>query len=258
MSRLLFLVAIGASAIVANAPAAAAAPADPLKSPMWAALATTLFDGGPVVFDPSLRFDVPEVTENQRQFPVAVDARALANVQRIVVFSDLNPIPVAIDYSPGPGALPFVSVRIKLDQKTPVRAAVLTADGVWHVAGRWVDAAGGGCSAPPVSRVRGDWAQHLGELRGGAWREPGQVRLRVTLRHPMDTGLAANIPAYNLEEFALKDSSGATLATMTVSGAVAEDPAFGFLLRPQVAGPVAIEMRDSNGREFAGTIRPAT
>lgn len=231
-----------------------ALPADPLRSPMWEYHAERLFGAAPVRFDPAVRVTIPEIAENQRVFPVTVDARALQGVRRVVIFADLNPIPVAVDFTPL-GAAPFIATRIKLDQRTPVRAAVLTADGTWHVSGAWIDAAGGGCSAPPVSRVKGDWADHLGEMHGAAWRlNDTETRLRMTVRHPMDTGLVENIPAYNLELVTVA-AAGKPLAELQVFGSVAEDPAFTFIVESR-GGPLAITARDTSGLEFAGTVNP--
>ncbi|AOR78099.1 quinoprotein dehydrogenase-associated SoxYZ-like carrier [Novosphingobium resinovorum] len=241
--------------LAAPVPAAFALPADPLKSPMWEYHAERLFGDATVRFDSAVKVEIPEIAENQRVFPVTVDARALPDVKRILIFADLNPIPVAVDYAPR-AAAPFLATRIKLDQRTPVRAAVLTTDGVWHVSGNWIDAAGGGCSAPPVSRVKGDWANHLGEMHGAAWALSGtQTRLRVTLRHPMDTGLVENIAAYNIERVTVTSSAGTPLADLQVFGAVAEDPAFTFIV-DDAKGPLSIAARDSSGLEFDGTVTP--
>lgn len=228
-------------------------PADPLGSPMWEYHAKKLFAGAPVVFDARVRVDLPMLAENQHVMPVTVDARALPGVVRIVLYADLNPIPVALDYAPL-SAEPFVATRIKLDQRTPVRGAALTADGVWHVAGGWVDAAGGGCSAPPVSRVRGDWADHLGELRGGAWADGAATRLRLAFRHPMDTGLVENIPVYNIEELVISDAGGSELARMTIHASVSEDPVFTLLLTPRAPGAIRVAARDTGGLAFTGTL----
>ncbi len=237
-------------------PAAAFAqplPRDPLGSPMWEYHAGKLFAGAPVVFDDAVRVDLPMLAENQHVLPVTVDARSLEKVVRIVLFADLNPIPVAVEYEPI-AAQAFLATRIKLDQRTPVRAAALTADGVWHVAGGWVDAAGGGCSAPPVSRVRGDWADHLGELRGGVWRGAEATRVRLSVRHPMDTGLVENIPVYNIDSMVFSDAAGGTLARMTVHASVSEDPAFTLMLAPGHPGGVPVAARDTGGTEFAGVL----
>ena len=258
MIRKLLSLALGASALAAPVAAfAEAPPADPLGSPMWEYHAGKLFQGAPVVFDPRVKVELPMLAENQHVMPVAVDARALGKVTRIVIFADLNPIPVALEYTPL-AAHAFIATRIKLDQRTPVRAAVLTADGVWHVAGDWVDAAGGGCSAPPLSRVRGDWADHLGELRGAMWQSADAIRVRMSLRHPMDTGLVENIPAYNIEQLTVSDSHGTALAQLVVHGSVSEDPALALMLAPGTDGDLAVSARDTGGLEFAGSLSPAS
>ena len=232
------------------APAMAALPADPLNSPMWTMQAARIFGDAPVVFDDTVKITLPMIAENQHVFPLTLDARSLGKVQRIVVFEDLNPIPVSVDFTPQ-GAAPWLSLRIKLDQRTPVRVAALDGQGRWHVSSQWVDAAGGGCSAPPASRAKGDWADHLGELRGALFARADGTRLRFTVRHPMDTGLVENIPAYNIESIVVK-SGGAEQGKITVWGSVAEDPAFTMLLTEN--GPVTLALRDTNGREFTGHI----
>lgn len=262
----LFAAALAASpASAGTVPPLAAAPAsvpplpaDPLGSPLWAMHAARFFADAPVVFDPAVRVVMPQIAENQHVFPITVDARGVAGARRIVVLADLNPIPVAVDFTPGETA-PWLALRIKLDQRTPVRAAVFGGDGRWHVGGQWIDAAGGGCSAPPVSRARGDWADHLGELRGALYAAPDGMRLRFAVRHPMDTGLVENVPAYNIEAVSLR-RAGRELARLAVWGSVAEDPAFTFLLGPVPAGgaePVTVLARDTAGREFTGRIMPA-
>lgn len=252
--RLILPLVAALSAPALAAPEDAGVPADPLDSPMWEYHAAKLLAGGPIEFDDRIKVILPVIAEDQHVVPVTVDARALEGVQRIVIFADLNPIPVAIDYRPLHAA-PFVATRIKLDQRTPVRAAVQLVDGSWHVAGNWIDAAGGGCSAPPASRVRGDWADHLGEVRGAAWVYGGLTRLRVGFRHPMDTGLVENIPAYNIDTVRVTSAQGETLGEMTVHGSVAEDPAF-TLEVANSEGPVEVAARDTSGLEFSGTLDP--
>jgi sulfur-oxidizing protein SoxY len=228
-------------------------PADPLGSPMWVAHARTLFGDDPVRFDARVKVEFPLVAEDQRAFPVAIDARGIAGVRRILLFADLNPIPVAIDYRPV-NAAPYIATRIKLDQRTPVRGAVQLASGEWLVSGGWIDAAGGGCSTPPVSRVKGDWADHLGEIRGRAWPLADGARLRLGFRHPRDTGLVANIATYHLESLTVKDAQGGVLAEMEIWASVAEDPAITLLPFARAGERLAIEGRDTNGRLYAAQV----
>lgn len=240
---------------LAAAPAQAALPADPLGSPMWQRLGKTLFGDASVRFDPRVRVIFPDIAENQRQFPVAIDARGIAGVKRILLFADLNPIPLAVDYTLE-AAQPYFSTRIKLDQRTPVRGAVQLADGSWLVSGGWIDAAGGGCSLPPISRVKGDWAQHLGEVRGVARWGAGGMRIRLAFRHPMDTGLIDNIPTYNLEEVALTGGEGRRFGDLRIEASVAEDPEFTMIVDASQNEEVVMAGRDTNGIDYAARLTP--
>jgi sulfur-oxidizing protein SoxY len=227
-------------------------PRDPLGSPMWQAHAAALFGKDAVRFDPRVVLSMPALAENQHCFPVMLDARGLGPVSRMVILADLNPIPLAVDYRPV-GAAPFIAARIKLDQRTPVRGAVQQGDGTWLVGGGWIDAAGGGCSAPPVSRVRGDWAQHLGEMRGRAWHGPEGTRLRVLIRHPMDTGFVAGIATYNIETLRMT-SGDRVLGEMEMWASVSEDPAFTLMPHAAPGEVLTIAARDSNGRDYTGNL----
>jgi sulfur-oxidizing protein SoxY len=85
----------------------------------------------------------------------------LPGVQRIMVLVDRNPIRKVLELQPM-AAQPAVSFRFKLEQASPVRALVQTADGLWHVGGTWVDSAGGGCTVSGATRADGSWTQTLG------------------------------------------------------------------------------------------------
>lgn len=243
---------------LAPLPAHATLPADPLGSPMWQRLGDTLFGNDPVRFDDRVHVIFPEIAENQTSFPVTVDARGIEGVKRILLFADLNPIPLAIDYTLA-GARAFLATRIKLDQRTPVRGAVQLADGSWLVGGGWIDAAGGGCSTPPTSRVRGDWADHLGEVRGVAVRGADGTHIRVAFRHPMDTGFVANIPTYNLDTLTLS-GAGKAYGTMRIEASVAEDPTISIIAESAAGETVAVRASDTNGIRYDGSlaVREAT
>lgn len=237
-------VAIGLASPTA---AQTALPADPLQSPMWEFVAEQMFGEGAVVrFDNRLKVTFPGIAENQRTFPVAVDGRGIEGIQRIILFADLNPIQQAIDYRLA-AAEPYLATRIKLDQRTPVRGAAQLVDGSWIVSGGWIDAAGGGCSAPPVSRVKGDWSQHLGEVRGRAWAGAGDTRLRLTFRHPMDTGLVDNIATYHIDELIFSTAAGKAVGTMTMMASVSEDPVITVMPRAGAGETLVLAGRDTNG-----------
>jgi sulfur-oxidizing protein SoxY len=212
-----------------------------------------LFGNDVVRFDSRVKVVFPTIAEDQRSFPVTVDARGIAGVKRIILFADLNPIPLAVDYTPE-RAQPYLATRIKLDQRTPVRGAVQLADGSWLVSGGWIDAAGGGCSAPPVSRVKGDWAEHLGEVRGMALRDGTGTRVRLAFRHPMDTGFVANVPTYNIDEVTLSSPGGQAYGTMRLEASVAEDPTITVIADAKAGETIVLRGSDTNGIRYDGRI----
>ncbi len=231
-------------------------PADPLKSPMWRDMVERYFGDQPVRFDDRVRVTLPSIVENQAQVPVTADARAVPDVVRMIVFADLNPIQHVLTFTPAK-AEAYISFRMKVEQGTPVRAAVETRDGVWHVGGVFLDAAGGGCSAPAEARKEISWADTLGETQGRLWRDPsGHVRARLRIRHPMDTGLAKdNTPAYYIEKTVLRAPSGEVLATLEMFEPMSEDPTMTLLLGlPSSAAALEIDGRDNNGREYKARV----
>lgn len=250
------IVALTAMALAA-VPASAALPADPLHSPVWASLGRTFFGDDPVRFDDRVKVIHPAIAENQRAFPTTVDARGIAGVKRIILFADLNPIPLAVDYRLD-GAAAYLSTRIKLDQRTPVRGAVQLQDGSWLVGGNWVDAAGGGCSMPPLSRARGDWADHLGEVRGRALRDGAGTRISLAFRHPMDTGLSGNTPIYHIDRIALTGADGRSLGTIQVEASVAEDPVLTVMPDAATGDTIVLRAGDTNGIAYAGKVTVTT
>jgi sulfur-oxidizing protein SoxY len=233
---------VAALLVAVSAPASATLPADPLASPMWDFVADQAFGAGArVAFDPRVKVRFPDIAENQRVFPVEVDARGIADVKRIVILVDLNPIQLPIDYRLD-DAEPFIATRIKLDQRTPVRGAVQLADGSWLVSGGWIDAAGGGCSAPPASR------------RGGLWRTATGPRAQIAFRHPMDTGFVANIASYYIDQLTLTGADGRSLGMVAMQAAVAEDPVLTLLPHARTGEVVRFHARDTNGIDYRGTL----
>ena len=145
-----------------------------------------------------------------------------------------------------------VGIQMKVQQATPIRAAVRDAQGQWHVAGHWISAAGGGCGAPSRASVNPDWNRDFGLATGRRWvRHTGTVphtRINVLIHHPMDTGFVAGIPRFHLERVAVRTPSGASVLEAMLSAAVSENPILSFDLPG--TDTVAVEARDNNGNPF--------
>ena len=256
-----FPMTIAALALAALMPAAEAAAlqdsGDPLASARWGDMQHTLLADAPVLFDPRVKVIAPSIAENPMQVPVTVDATGLARVVEVLVFADFNPITEVLRFFPEK-APAFLGFRVKLQQSTPVRAAVRTADGVWHIGGTWVNTVGGGCTAPSAQAGSPDWAKRLNEVSGRQWSSgPNAGRLRLRIEHPMDTGLIAGTPAFHIEQINFTDAAGQLLMRVRTFEPVSENPVFTLQRGADaVAGVVEASGRDNNGNAFTARIAP--
>lgn len=251
---LMVLSSMAASAAESSVPARGNLPADPLNSPSWKYMRERFLGDDPVLFDTRVQVEMPAAAEDQAQVPVMVRAAGIDDVERILVFADLNPLPKILQYTPL-RASPDIGFRFKVEQSTPVRAALRTRDGVWHVGGAWLRASGGGCTAPSLGTGQGLWQNRLGEVSARLWpRDAASERLRFRVIHPMDTGLANGIPAFHLDEIELRDAQGQLLATLQTFEPVSENPVISVDLRS--AGSVQLQARDIQGNRFSAAVKP--
>lgn len=227
-----------------------AAESDPLQSPMWSFHQTRFLGEAPYEFDERVRLSAPPFAEDSRQVPISIDASALGSeVVRIVAWAELNPIPHIFTFFPSGPVAPRIALNIRVEQATPIRAAVLTRDGTWHVGSTRVDAAGGGCTAPSAVRAQAGWEEHLGEIFGARFPQGDGSRLRLRIAHPMDNGLSGGIPEFFVERAELRGAGGAVLASLELHPSVSENPTLTLQLDGQAADQ-QLWLRDNNGNEF--------
>lgn len=253
LTRLLCLAALVSA--LASFAVVADESADPLRSPLWSGMKARFFDADArVVFDERVRVTMPADAEDSLNVPVEVSAEGFTHIERMVVFADLNPIPKILEFEPG-SARPWLAFRFKVEQATPVRAAVLDGDGTWHVGGAWISAAGGGCTMPSVAAGSPLWQERIGEVAARLWpREDGSSRLRFRVIHPMDTGLAAGIPVFYLEDLAVVGDDGSMLARLALYEPVSENPVISMDLPGN--GPVRLQGRDTQGNAVSAQVAP--
>lgn len=229
---------------------------DPLNSPQWEVMRKEFFNDAKIVFDDRVKVYAPKYAEDSMNVPVSFDASELKDIKEVVVIADLNPIPLILKYSPEKLS-PYLAFRIKLQQGSPVRAAVRTSDNVWHVGGAWVDAAGGGCTVPSIGTSTGDWSSTLGEVSAKIWkRKDSPNRFRIRVMHPMDTGLASGIPKFHIETMTLSDKEGKRLASLEVYEPISENPMLSLGIDKHEY--LHIKGRDNNGNLVNAEVNAGT
>ena len=225
---------------------------DPLKSTQWPALRKQYLGDAPMRFSDAVGVKAPAFADDAMNVPVFIDATALSSVgggvERIDVVTDRNPIREVLSFEPL-HALPMLAFRFRMEQASPVRAMVKTRDGQWHVGSTWVQAAGGGCTVPGVTRTDGSWSRTLNQVQTRFFSNvlQGSQRLRVRIMHPMDTGLVAGIPAFYVENLQLADDSGRVWWRLALHEPVAENPLLTFELPGRPRGILRLTGRDNNG-----------
>ena len=230
-------------------------PDDPYQSWPWLDMKRELIGSAPMRYEPRVVVLGPAFAEDPMNVPISVRVDpVLGAVERIVVLVDRNPIKRVLDYEPLQ-ALPAIGFRFKLEQASPVRAAVKLRQGGWVVGGAWVDSAGGGCTVSGATRQDGSWAQSLGQvsarLFSRAGQDSGAARLRLQVMHPMDTGLVAGVPAFYVNRLAVRDMQGRELARLQAYEPVSENPVFSVDFAAPPPGGVQITGTDNNGNRFA-------
>jgi sulfur-oxidizing protein SoxY len=175
-------------------------------------------------------------------------------VTRLTLVVDENPAPVVGTFSFPDGRQSLdLSVRVRVDSYSFVRAIAETSDGTLHMTKAYVKAAGG-CSAPAV-KDPAEALANLGKMRFRAFAERGEAQVQV--RHPNYSGLQMDqitrlyTPAWYIETLSVRQGDR-TLFTMEGGISISEDPTFRFSYVPSDE-PVTVEAKDTEGRVFKQT-----
>ena len=238
---------------LASQAAAVIVEGDPVQSPSWDSMHERFLAGEPYVFDDAVKVFAPDYAEDSLNVPVAFDASAISGVRQIVVLADLNPLPMVLRFTPL-DVDPSLAFRFKLQQGSPVRVAVLGEDDIWHVGSTWINAAGGGCTAPSVGMASGNWTDTIGDVSAKVFPRAEGNRLKLRVMHPMDTGLADGIPRFHLEVMTLRDAhSGDVIAEIELFEPISENPLLSFDVGDHDA--FTLDGSDNNANTVSADIR---
>ncbi|AFT69921.1 sulfur oxidation protein SoxZ [Alloalcanivorax dieselolei B5] len=222
---------------------------DPLGSFMWERYRERFLGDTPVRFDSRVGIQAPAFAEDSGQVPIDVDASDFnGRFQRMLLWVELNPIPLVFDYRPLSDGLGRLSINVRLEQSSAVRVAVLS-DGVWHVGSTRIEGEGGGCTTPGIAKTEDNWSKDFGRIKARRFGHESGSRVRVKLSHPMDSGLIPSTRPFYVEQVAFVHGDE-PVASMTWQASVSENPELALTLKGDAGTAYRFQARDNNGNEF--------
>ncbi|GAA6140537.1 quinoprotein dehydrogenase-associated SoxYZ-like carrier [Hydrogenophaga sp. 5NK40-0174] len=246
------LALLGATALLPAAAVQDLTDGDPLGSMQWPTLHKEFIGDAAWSFSEQVQVRGPNFADDAMNVPLMVDARQVVAsgqvIKRIRVVVDRNPVRHVLDFEPLK-SLPVIAFRIRMEQASPVRALVELGSGQWLVGSTWVEAAGGGCTVPGLTRADGSWSRTLGQVQARFFSNvlEGSRRLRLRVMHPMDTGLVAGTPAFYIEDLTLKDAAGQAWWHLSLHEPVSENPLLTLEMPSSAPRQFHLSGRDNGG-----------
>lgn len=197
--------------------------------------------------DENITIDVPNFADNPVQVPVFVDAKKIKNAQQLILFADLNPIPVIIDIKLLE-LLPLISLNIKVAQETPIRALVLDNKNIWHIATKNIKSFGGGCSVASSASSDTDFAKLLGKTKINSFENEDLTRIKTSIFHPMETGLIFGKNEFFINKINIL-AQNKIISQIKTYSAISENPRFIFETKIKT-NDYKIEFFDVDGNRF--------
>ncbi|NQY21951.1 MAG: thiosulfate oxidation carrier complex protein SoxZ [Campylobacteraceae bacterium] len=195
---------------------------DPLNSPMWNDVIKMFFKNETYIIDSNIIIKVPSFADNALQVPVYVDASYYKNAQRLLLFADLNAIIPLVDMQLL-GLLPIISLNMKIAQGTPLRAAIKDKNGLWHINSVEIKSFGGGCAVASEASLFENAQNLFGKHKIKTFNINNRKRIKLSIYHPMDTGLFVGNPEFFINKITIK-SDNKIKAQIITYASVSENP----------------------------------
>ncbi len=226
---------------------------NPISSPTFVDIINNLLKSEKYIFDDkNVTVKVPKFADNPVQVPIYVDAKKIKNAKRMILFADLNPIPVIVDMKLT-GLLPIISLNIKVAQETPLRALVLDENNIWHIGSANIKSFGGGCAVSSTSSSDTNFDKYLGKIKGRLFKKGDITRIKASIFHPMETGLVFGNSEFYINKISIF-AENKKLSDITTYSAISENPRFIFETYTEVE-TYKIKFYDIDGNEFFLDIR---
>ena len=212
--------------------------------------------------DSVVSLNVPYRAEDATVVPVSINAQIPQTEQQYIktlyLIADNNPQPLAGTFhlSPDMGRADL-SMRIRIDQYTNVRAIAEMNTGELHMDTKFIRASGG-CSLPPPFLELQAARERLGEMKFRSVMDESSENLLGQLRisHPNVNGLQLDqrtrsiIPADYVTKVKITYNEKAIMIAET-DISISQDPSYRFFFNPVNGGELKAEMEDSKGRRFS-------
>ena len=230
---------------------------DPEKSIMWPELSKMfLGEQANIIFEDRVKVIMQDHVEEPHEVPLIVKIPDyLHDFKEFILLIENNPIQQVINLKPF-RPIESIGMNVRLENDTPVRAAVKDKNGIWHVGSKMVFVLSpGGCSSPscdPTEEICDPG--EIGNLALKNYdREAGAGRLKIKIIHPMDTGFVTSpegeiIPEYFISSISVNDAKG-PIAELETYAALSSDPVI-LLDLPEQGQSIRVKVKDTHGLEF--------
>jgi sulfur-oxidizing protein SoxY len=243
------------ASLAAGTPALAETPDGPAaRENRWRDLEKSVFDGLTATPDSKIvALEAPIRAEDASLVPMTITLGG-DRIKELYLIIDDNPAPVAAHFIFGPAGDPHVvKLRVRVNSYTNVHAVAVLQDGRLVEDAKFVKASGG-CSAP-MGESDEEATKGMGEMRlkfPGAAIPGAPTEATLMVKHPNFNGMQMNqvtrmyTPARFIDRITVKDG-GALVFDLEASLSLATNPVLSFNFDPQPAGPVTVEVHDTDG-----------
>ncbi|MBF87185.1 MAG: quinoprotein dehydrogenase-associated SoxYZ-like carrier [Pelagibacterales bacterium] len=230
---------------------------DPQNSVMWDELRENLLGiNSRVKFVEDVKVIMQDHVEEPHEVPLIVKIpKRLHAFTKFILIIENNPIQQVIELNPYK-KIEALGMNVRLEDDSPVRAAVLDQEGVWHVGSKMVFVASpGGCSSPSCDPTVEICEQgEVGKIAVKQYGREGKAeRIKLKITHPMETGFVVGvdgevIPEYYVNKIHVDDNNG-PIADIATYAALSSDPVI-LLDLPEKGQSIRVHVKDSQGLEF--------
>ena len=230
---------------------------DPEKSIIWNELRETLLGkNSKVNFAKDVKVIMQDHVEEPHEVPLIVKIpKRLHTFSKFILIIENNPIQQVIELNPYK-KIEALGMNVRLEDDSPVRAAVQDNHGTWHVGSKMAFVASpGGCSSPSCDpSVELCEQGEVGKIAVKQYGREGQAeRIKLKITHPMETGFVVGvdgeiIPEYYVSKIHVDDNTG-PIADIATYAALSSDPVI-LLDLPEKGQSIRVHVKDSQGLEF--------